>query len=226
MFPGLARLPKSGSLFPSESTTRVPLGATPTGTTMVAVRRVWGPLWLGVKPAPRRPQSQNRRLRRRSSSSKRRKIIVSKTNESSWWRHVISRLWYAPSYHTRKISGGWVNQGWPFLTGGFRSDAKRESGRKRTTSGTRPLSSATDGLDPFDSLGIEKGPDGQVGAICWGDKHWLIFGLQEFSYGYLLVPTKPVKEFREKRLNTIDDPTETGHVTFNVAKRPHHVFAR
>ncbi|XP_063922365.1 CDK5 and ABL1 enzyme substrate 2-like isoform X2 [Zophobas morio] len=91
----------------------------------------------------------------------------------------------------------------------IRSDAKRESGRKRTTSGTRPLSSATDGLDPFDSLGIEKGPDGQ-----------------EFSYGYLLVPTKPVKEFREKRLNTIDDPTETGHVTFNVAKRPHHVFAR
>jgi hypothetical protein len=92
---------------------------------------------------------------------------------------------------------------------GFRSEAKRESGRKRTTSGTRPLSSATDGLDPFDSLGVEKGADGQ-----------------EFSYGYLLVATKPVKEFREKRLNTIDDPTEPGHVSFSVNKRPHHVFAR
>ncbi|EFA03383.2 CDK5 and ABL1 enzyme substrate 1 isoform X1 [Tribolium castaneum] len=90
-----------------------------------------------------------------------------------------------------------------------RNEAKRESGRKRTTSGTRPLSAAADGLDPFDSLGIEKAPDGQ-----------------EFSYGYLLVPTKPVKEFREKRLNTIDDPTEPGHVSFNVTKRPHHVFAR
>lgn len=107
----------------------------------------------------------------------------------------------------------------------FRNETKRESGRKRTTSGTRPLSAATDALDPFDSLGIEKAPDGQVitnflFSIQAG------FCLQEFSYGYLLVPTKPVKEFREKRLNTIDDPTETGHVSFNVTKRPHHVFAR
>jgi hypothetical protein len=109
---------------------------------------------------------------------------------------------------------------------GFRSEAKRESGRKRTTSGTRPLSSATDGLDPFDSLGVEKGADGQVSVDSWRGAAFRPRVLQEFSYGYLLVATKPVKEFREKRLNTIDDPTEPGHVSFSVNKRPHHVFAR
>jgi hypothetical protein len=107
-----------------------------------------------------------------------------------------------------------------------RSEAKRESGRKRTTSGTRPLSSATDGLDPFDSLGVEKGADGQVSVDSWRGAAFRPRVLQEFSYGYLLVATKPVKEFREKRLNTIDDPTEPGHVSFSVNKRPHHVFAR
>lgn len=94
------------------------------------------------------------------------------------------------------------------MYGGLYSSSYFLVGRKRTTSGTRPLSSATDGLDPFDSLGVEKGLDGQ-----------------EYSYGYLLVPTKPIKEFREKRLNTIDDPTEPAHV-LNLTKRPHHLYAR
>lgn len=43
-----------------------------------------------------------------------------------------------------------------------RSEAKREAHRKRTTStSNRPLSSI-DGLDLFDSLGVERGHDGQV----------------------------------------------------------------
>lgn len=44
----------------------------------------------------------------------------------------------------------------------FRSESKRDAQRKRTTSaGARPLST-TDGLDPFVSLGVERGDDGQV----------------------------------------------------------------
>lgn len=85
-----------------------------------------------------------------------------------------------------------------------RSDSKRDAQRKRTTSGTRPLSSIGDGLDPFDSLGIERGRDGQ-----------------EDSYGYLLVPSKPIKDVGKR--NTIDDPTEQTH---EGTKRSRHVVAR
>lgn len=43
--------------------------------------------------------------------------------------------------------------------------------------------------------------------------------LQEHSYGYLLIPSKNVKDVSKR--NTIDDPTE------EVQKRPnHHVVAR
>ncbi|XP_019876987.1 CDK5 and ABL1 enzyme substrate 1 isoform X2 [Aethina tumida] len=86
-----------------------------------------------------------------------------------------------------------------------RTEWKKEGNRKRTTSGTRPLSSIGDGLDAFDSLGIERGPDGQ-----------------EVSYAYLLIPSKNPKDFRERRINTIDDPTEPAP----TSARPHHVIAR
>lgn len=89
-----------------------------------------------------------------------------------------------------------------------RCDVKREGHRKRTTSGQRPLSSTEDGLDPFDSLGIERKSDGT-----------------ETSYGYLLIPTKSVKEFRERRLNTIDDPSDPHHSHKVISARP-HIFAR
>lgn len=53
-----------------------------------------------------------------------------------------------------------------------RFESKRESSRKRTTSGTRPLSSAAEAVDLYDSLGIEKGLEGQVRKLT------LIFNIQ------------------------------------------------
>ncbi|CAH1104783.1 unnamed protein product [Psylliodes chrysocephalus] len=70
----------------------------------------------------------------------------------------------------------------------FRHDLKREGPRKRTASGNRPISTC-DGFDPFDSLGVERAIDGQ-----------------EYSYGYLLEPSKYHKDVLKR--NTIDDPTD------------------
>ncbi|XP_076270809.1 CDK5 and ABL1 enzyme substrate 2 isoform X2 [Rhynchophorus ferrugineus] len=97
----------------------------------------------------------------------------------------------------------------PFLVCSFipytktRSGQRREEKRKRTTSGTRPVSSIGDAFDPFDSLGIERASDGQ-----------------EVSYGFLLTPTQ--REVQTKRTNTIDDPTDQSHLT----RKPRHVVAR
>ncbi|CAH1976160.1 unnamed protein product [Acanthoscelides obtectus] len=76
-----------------------------------------------------------------------------------------------------------------------RSESKRETHRKRNTS-------LGDGLDPFDSLGIERVKDGQ-----------------ETSYGYLLTPSKTVKDVPKR--STIDDPTDE-----NRSANQRHMVAR
>lgn len=76
-----------------------------------------------------------------------------------------------------------------------RSEVRRDGGRRRNTSGPRPLSLA-DGADPWHSLGLEHGQDGQ-----------------EVSYGQLLVPSKHF--LRERKMlyteSDVGDSPATRH---------------
>ncbi|KAJ4436049.1 hypothetical protein ANN_18676 [Periplaneta americana] len=86
---------------------------------------------------------------------------------------------------------------------GFRSnrnDPRKDGGRRRHASGPRPLSAISDGLDPFDLLGLEKGQEGQ-----------------EISYGQLLVPSRQFL-VRERKLASEEPP--------DSASFKHHIVAR
>ncbi|XP_046402986.1 CDK5 and ABL1 enzyme substrate 2 isoform X2 [Ischnura elegans] len=109
----------------------------------------------------------------------------------------------------------------PYAKGNTRGDTKKEGGRKRHSSGPRPLSSLADGLDPFDLLGIERvGQDGQ-----------------EISYGRLLVPSRNFvrTEKRHQESGSSDPNSEhsipmsaipVGASSATIAQLRHPVVAR
>ncbi|XP_022918786.1 CDK5 and ABL1 enzyme substrate 2 isoform X2 [Onthophagus taurus] len=85
-----------------------------------------------------------------------------------------------------------------------RPEIRREINRKRNTSGTRPLSVVGELADPFDAFGIRKNLDGQ-----------------EVSYGELLVPSRAVKDFRDRKCNSTDEVQLRKN-----GKLPHQAIAR
>ncbi|KAL0274239.1 UNVERIFIED_CONTAM: hypothetical protein PYX00_006713 [Menopon gallinae] len=82
-----------------------------------------------------------------------------------------------------------------------RTEIKKDGGRRRNTSGPRPLSSIADGSDPWCLLGLERGQDGQ-----------------EVSYGQLLVPSK--HNFRERKFYSTD------YELSDASAAKHHLVAR
>ncbi|KAF4519038.1 hypothetical protein B566_EDAN001624 [Ephemera danica] len=89
------------------------------------------------------------------------------------------------------------------------NESKKEGVRRRHASGSRPLSVISDGQDPFDLLGIEKGQDGQ-----------------EISYGQLLVPSRHFMHDRKFMSADYSDLPDFGPSGHGAGPSKHHVVAR
>ncbi|XP_015601839.1 CDK5 and ABL1 enzyme substrate 2 isoform X2 [Cephus cinctus] len=84
------------------------------------------------------------------------------------------------------------------------SELRKDQGRRKNTTGPRPLSAINDNLDPFGLLGIERAKDGQ-----------------EISYGKLLVPSRQFQ--KERKLHSSE--SENMELMHSMPKQ-HHAVAR